>query len=224
MFKSHLSLNSPKSQLIYSIFTLFAIPILIAGGALLISVNVGSNFQSEQKRKAEITNSVISQAVSENIYKRGGLEQQIQSYQKSNSEIQKLSVLKSQPDSQNYIVVASTNQNETGNSLQSVDFQVVTNSQKTISRLMSTNKVRYWQIITAIKTQSNEPKAVLIAEISQQSSDQLMRSTLIQSLLIGGGTVALIVTLLVNDVLFLEHALLPNWSKHEDKPQTTEDT
>jgi hypothetical protein len=217
MLRDKFKLSQPRAEILYSVAVAVVIPLLVIVGAFVVSRSVRHDFETEQQHKVEAISTVITQAITENVDKRGVLQQQILKY-KVTPEISELTIVRNSPYARKYIVTESTSQDKIAQTIEDVSYDLAISSKQNVKQLVNDGNGRSWRIVAPIE-KDGRIVAIFSLSVSLLSADNLTHSTLVKSFLIGSGVVVAIVLLLINDTLFLEHALLPRRARDEDKSE-----
>ncbi len=213
--------TSGQFEIFYSILVAVLIPLIIIISAFLNSRFTASDNDKYQKNNAIIISNVITTAISNNINQRSLLLQQIISYQTSNPDITKVTVARPLDQAKHYVITESSDTAEIALDKQDINYDLVLSSKKSLSELIIKNNDKYWQVIRPV-IQDNRILAIVTVDLSTSKADALQHSTLIKSLVVMTVMILIIVILLINDILFLEHAISPKIINNEHEQENLE--
>lgn len=215
--KFKFSLSRQRIEYYYSIAILFIIPVLIVVNTLLLTQTVKKNFDIELRRKADLVNTIIGQAVKEQGDNSGSTQSMIDGIIAQRDEIDSLTVLKPTETPNNYIVVASDDINISGDEVQNAQYTIAATEERSIAALKTNQEgERVWSVVTPVYDEE-ALVALSSVDVSLAAADQLISNMLARSLFVLMAVVTVVVLLLLNHFKFVQYAVLFKKLKEVDQ-------
>lgn len=211
--QSNFQISRERLEFYYSIVLLIFIPSLLAFNTLWLSNATKRNMDIELRRKANLANEIIGQALRETLPDQAQTQNLIMETTEKSTEIKELMILIPATGKEGYLVLASSDpklQNEVRRDVQST--LVWTEREPIASLVLATfpgqASQRAWKVITPLLDEQGEPQALMDMSVSLADVDSLTTSTFRQSLIILISTILAILLLLVNHFRLVGYAVL----------------
>ncbi len=226
VFKESWSFSRQKLELLYSLFLLLVIPLFIAANTLFTVRSMRSNLDTELRKKANLANQVLGEAVVNSIdsaladdgvaMANNPLQRTVESIADSQPEIENLAIVaKSGSD---YVLVAASGQ-DLDSDVDSLRSSLAIEQRQSIAQLVSSSvnaAERVWRVTSPI-VRGDEVVAVTEMSVSLQAADELIANTLKRSFVFLALTLVGTTLLLANHFKFVQYAHLFRKLKEVDQ-------
>lgn len=203
--------NRSNLQLAYSGIVLLLVPAVIVINTLLLSSSVRRDYDTELRRKADLTNSVLAESVRPELV--GGqidiVQLKVNSLKLVRPELSRI-IIASVIDGSIEVVARSNDlTDDVGLGLEAT---IAAEQKKSIAQLVDArdqggNETRAWYVVTPL-LQDDEVIGVVSTSLSTTDADELIDKTFQDSTIVLGVSVIVVVMLLLNHFKFVGYAHL----------------
>lgn len=200
-------LNENK-EFLYAIFLILAIPTAMVINTFILIQKVNNDFETEITSKANLASTVLTTSIKEVATNSAQLYSHIQKIASDSADVKGLTVMSFKQG--NPIIMATTEGEDslsTNNILQSKLAWTTGQPYTTKLEILDDNgnPARLWQVSTPLR-EKDENIAVVNLKISGQKTDNLIAKLTQDALLLTGGTIIILVLLLLNHFRFFGYA------------------
>ncbi|MEM6997336.1 MAG: HAMP domain-containing sensor histidine kinase [Patescibacteria group bacterium] len=217
-------MNRTRFQLLYSGLVLILVPAIIVVNTLLISSSIRSNYDTELRRKADLTNSVISESVRVDIIEQDyeSVQIKIDSLKLVRPELSRLMVGVSNQNSFDIVARSNDVDQEATFGLEAIIAAEQNNSiaQLVEARDAEDNRTRAWSVVTPLIQEENVI-GLVSSQLLTTDADELINRTFTNSMIVLVISVVVVILLLLNHFKFVGYAQM--LKKQQELNQTMAD-
>lgn len=215
------SKKSNNFQFVYSLILIILIPVLMILNTFFIWRSVKSNMDNELRRKAILSNEIISSLTESNVINNNTeIQRRLDELKKNSSEFEEISFITKSGD--DFIVSSSTNSDKIDTIVEGYQARIAYDEKNPVAILgnyqskVNNKIVRIWSVINPVEA-DGKIVGLFDTKVSLADIDELTRKSLQQSLIILILAIAITLLLLINHFRLFETAILAKKLEEVDK-------
>lgn len=202
-----------KFEIVYSAFVMMLIPGILVANTLLFSQAIQKNFDTELRRKADLTNSVFGEAIKQNLADKNyaAITKTVDSIKKLRPDLTNIEIVI--PDKDQWRVVASSVDDRDNSNTDNVQYGIVKSRKQAVATLVDIKTpdgkpAQAWYVVSPIITDDGVVIGVNAVNVSTADAQSIITSSLNRAFIVLIISIAVVILLLLNHYKFVGYAQL----------------
>ncbi len=202
-----------KLEIVYSAFVMMLITGILVANTLLFSQAVQKNFDTELRRKADLTNTVFGEAIEQNLVDKNyaAIAKTVKSIKTARPDITNIEI--AIPDKDQWRVVASSVENRDNSNTDNLQYGIVKSRKQAVATLVDINtpdgkSAQAWYVVSPIITSDGTVVGVNAVNVSTADAQSVITSSVNRAFIVLLISIVIVVLLLLNHYKFVGYAQL----------------